>query len=189
MQFGASEEYYIGVVRSPATDEQRIENWRALSEIKKEKAILIINEIEKAFHDDQQNGGVTLHQTIAIDNYATGEEIKKMREKDTDRYWREVKDEDLENISGVGGIPFLDDLGYRYYLPAYMHWFIRKYDIRDSDAGFSLINSMIHTDQIQKLDDMSSEQRNVLILFLNFIYDYYKKSDKITKLIEVLSPQ
>src|SRR5688500_16982415 len=82
----------------------------------------LIGEIRKVFSKLDRKGGVSLHETYVIDGYGTKREREKARMKDTDVHWWEVRDEWIEEFGGVGGLSFLDEIGFRYYLPAYMDY-------------------------------------------------------------------
>jgi hypothetical protein len=85
----------------------------------------MLDEIKRVFGDVQRGGGVTLHETEVIDRYGSDDEREQARRKDTDSHWWEVRDEWIEEISGIGGLSFLDEVGFHYYLPAYMSYWIR----------------------------------------------------------------
>ena len=83
----------------------------------------ILDEIKRVFGEVQRGGGVTLHETEVIDSHGSDEEREEARRKDNDRHWWEVRD---EWIKGCVGLSFLDEAGFRYYLPAYMSYWIRN---------------------------------------------------------------
>jgi len=87
--------------------------------------LALIMEIQRAFRNVERGNGVTLHETEAIDFYGSDEERRNARAKDTDRNWQEVDDRWIEEFGGVGGLSFLDEEGFRYYLPAYMTYWLR----------------------------------------------------------------
>lgn len=90
------------------------------------EALSLIAEIRKVFGKVGRGKGVTLHETAVIDQYGSEAERQKARRNDTDCHWWEVKDEWIEEIRGVGGLSFLDGEGFRYYLPAYLTYWLRK---------------------------------------------------------------
>src|SRR4051812_47087088 len=91
----------------------------------------LLDEVRREFRKVTRGLGVTLHETEVVDNYGSDSERAKARLKDTDTGWWEVRDEWLDEIQGVGGPCFLDDAGVRYYLPAYMSYWLRT----KSDPG------------------------------------------------------
>jgi hypothetical protein len=91
------------------------------SPVSKESSVLL-DEIKRVFGKVQRGSGVTLHETSVIDANGSNEEREQARRKDTDCYWWEVRDDWIErNV----GLTFFDDAGLRYYLPAYMCYFLR----------------------------------------------------------------
>lgn len=87
-----------------------------------EKSRAILDEIARVFGQVQRGGGITLHETSVIDDHGSDAEREQARRKDTDTHWWEVPDEWIERNVGLS---FLDDEGFRYYLPAYMSYWIR----------------------------------------------------------------
>jgi hypothetical protein len=80
----------------------------------------VIREIEAAFDGITREGGVSLHEADVIDNYGTPAERDAARALDTENRWQDVPAGDIRTYHWV--LPFLDPIGYRYYLPAYMTW-------------------------------------------------------------------
>ncbi len=87
----------------------------------------MLAEIRRVFATVERGGGVTLHETRVLDGPGHGAETarREARLQDTDQHWWEVRDEWIETICGIGGLSFLDDEGFRYYLPAYMSYWLR----------------------------------------------------------------
>ncbi|MEO0895558.1 MAG: DUF6714 family protein [Bacteroidota bacterium] len=77
--------------------------------------------IHEAFDQVILGNGVSLHETIEIDDFGSLEARKKARERDEKRDWRKlIQDPELAEISAFGGLSFYDDMGLRFHLPAYM---------------------------------------------------------------------
>ena len=86
----------------------------------------ILAEIHEAFKDVSRHGGVSWSESEVIDDYGSDEERQLARMRDTDTTWQEVADDPTWWVDmGVGGLSFLDPIGYRYYLPACMTVAIR----------------------------------------------------------------
>ena len=77
----------------------------------------LLARIRRDFGEILRGHGVSLHETWVIDRYGSMRERKKARKLDTDQHWWEVRDEWIEEFGGVGGLSFLDDKGFTYYLP------------------------------------------------------------------------
>ena len=93
---------------------------------KDSEASQLMDDIRNTFSHVERGAGVTLHETRVIDMYGTDGDRAAARSKDTDRHWSEVQDEWIEEFDGVGGLSFMDEAGFRYYLPAYMEYFLRR---------------------------------------------------------------
>lgn len=100
----------------------------------------LILEIRAAFKEVSRGSGVSLHEARAIDNYESDLEQEKARELDTDSSWEEVPDKDIEYFHDV--FSFFDVEGFRYYLPAYMVWSIKYFDVSDSCSSDNVIYSL-----------------------------------------------
>lgn len=95
----------------------------------------LIDLIHEAFNGVTRAGGVSLHETEVIDDYGTDEERAEARKKDRDSKWQAVPHGHLAEICGVGGICFFDVIGWKYYLPAYMTWYLLEGHRSDSFAA------------------------------------------------------
>jgi len=101
----------------------------------------IIDMIQEAFAGTERAKGITLHEAIALDNYATDEEQQKARLRDTELRWEDVADDDL--ASSPSYLTFLDPAGFRYYLPASMRWSLKNYQADRSDCSFFTCLSLL----------------------------------------------
>jgi hypothetical protein len=128
------------------------------SPVSKESSILL-DEIKRVFATVQRGSGVTLHETSVIDENGSDEERERARRKDTDRYWWEVQDEWIEkNV----GLTFLDDAGLRYYLPAYMSYFVR--------TGKEPWGLEFHLEKHDRMDQIFSlVEKKVIARFLDHV--------------------
>ena len=102
----------------------------------------LIAEIERAFDGVQRGDGVTLNQTCVLDDYGDEEEQAKARRKDTDNRWQDVPKAKLEWHSCAVAMSFLDAIGFRYYIPAFMRWAVRCYDLPRSEAPGNIISGL-----------------------------------------------
>lgn len=87
----------------------------------RQKALLA--KIEAAFAGVSREGGITLHEATAIDDYAMPEQRSAARLRDQERRWQDVPDGHIARHYSV--FSFLDDVGRAYYAPAYMSWLVR----------------------------------------------------------------
>src|SRR4051794_3453037 len=94
----------------------------------------LLRAIEEAFRDVKLGDGVSLHETVVIDNYGGPEERAAARAADEKHDWRKlVGDPDLVRISGVGGLSFYDAGGLRFHLPAYLSLAVTDFEREDAD--------------------------------------------------------
>ncbi len=78
----------------------------------------LIDQITHAFANVQRQDGVTLHQAIALDNYAPDDVAAAARKQDTDTHWTAIPRPTLQQFESA--LSFMDVPGTRYYLPAFM---------------------------------------------------------------------
>jgi hypothetical protein len=74
--------------------------------------------IRRAFQNVNRKGGVSLHEADVIDDYGSETQKKQARTLDTENSWEQVPWDDIQHFHWA--LSFLDPIGFRYYLPAYM---------------------------------------------------------------------
>ncbi|MBI39755.1 MAG: hypothetical protein CMF59_09155 [Leptospiraceae bacterium] len=84
----------------------------------------VIQSIQAAFHGVPQPAKITLHVAEAHDNYDYGHDADH-RKKDYRGPWQEIPDEHIENCQCA--LSYLDPEGFRFYLPAFMVWYLKNY--------------------------------------------------------------
>lgn len=97
----------------------------------------VIQEIERAFDGVTRDDGITLHEAVALDDYASDDGRAQARLLDTESRWQDVPDKDIEREYTI--FSFLDDQGFRYYLPAYLTWALRNFEHTQSASLDSII--------------------------------------------------
>lgn len=126
-----------------------------------------IAEIRMAFENVQRGNGVSLREADVIDGYGTQEERKEARAKDTENSWQGVPHEDIEHFSWV--FPFLDPVGFRYYIPAYMIWCLH-HDSDSVDATICALkaheNVKHKTKESARIEIFNTEQSKAIAMFL-----------------------
>ena len=85
----------------------------------------LIAEITAAFDGVSREGGTTLHEADARDDFKSSEEQRAARRLDLEQQWQDVPDKDI--FACCSALSFLDAKGFRYYIPAFMicslkHW-------------------------------------------------------------------
>lgn len=120
---GASEAEFLSAVRLPTEEEERSPDWISFDELR----LRVIADIERVFHDVRRDGGTTLHQMDLWDAglmngegsaLEAGPLVREAESKDPEVTWQEITAEKLSQFSF--SLVFLDDRGYRFYLPAFM---------------------------------------------------------------------
>ncbi len=88
----------------------------------------IEEEIRLAFKDVSLDGGVSLDQTVVMDDYGRGvtaEEFAALPLKEITNDWSAIPDSVLDEAECLA---FLDDKGFKYYIPAFMIRLLSNYD-------------------------------------------------------------
>ena len=135
-----------------------------------------MQEIAAVFDGVKRGGGVTLHENEAIDDHASDLERKRALAKDQDKRWRDVPQEDLRTHDGL---VFFDAEGFRYYLPAYLIWYLRNIDNSSPDFWSNTFDavlavlkggnsSILDAHSEEKFGKLSPEERRVVARFLEF---------------------
>jgi hypothetical protein len=83
-------------------------------------------DICNAFDGVKRDGGISWRECEAIDEGSSEEECEQARNLDKDMHWAElVDDPKWQPFPGAGGFPFIDEIGFRYYLAPTMIRFVR----------------------------------------------------------------
>ncbi|MCW1924564.1 CPCC family cysteine-rich protein [Luteolibacter arcticus] len=113
---GACEAQFEGETRAPLPEEARSPQWLSFDMLREK----IITSIERAFRKVSRDGGITLHQMDLVDGNYLGTHIamKIAEEEDPETRWQDIPAGKLSEFHE--SLVFLDDLGFRFYLPAFM---------------------------------------------------------------------
>jgi hypothetical protein len=146
----------------------------AMSDEVKRTAELIVGEIRRAFSDVSRADGVTLQEALVIDNYGSVSERSAARELDTDCRWEDVPDRLIEENDSA--LCFLDPMGFRYYLPAYMVWSLRNHETSETFSHNHPICSLALSDsgsmrrwQLELFQVFNDTQAKAICIFLRFM--------------------
>lgn len=131
-----------------------------------------------AFGHVTREGGVSWRETVVVDDNGSDIERVTARLKDTENCWQELIDDDSwDPEMGVGGWPFLDAVGFRYYLPAAM--------IRSLDTGFdvgiqsclTLPRYSLRSHTLQQWSALDPGQKYAISRFIRFMrtIDFYRE--------------
>jgi len=134
--------------------------------------------IEAAFRGIELGDGVSLHETVVIDDYGTEGQRRAAREPDEKHDWRRlVRDPDLARICWVGGLSFYDAAGLRFHLPAYLSLAVIDWE---AEASGEILGSLLY--HLTSLDGynrgrfaiLTAGQRRCVADVLAFVRDEYE---------------
>lgn len=107
-----------------------------------QRKLALIEEIISAFDGVSRENGVSLSESWVIDNYGSAQERAEARKQDTETRWQDVPDEDI--ACGYSCLNFLDEVGFHYYIPAYVVWYLRNMDNEDPGFGSNTFERLIY---------------------------------------------
>ncbi|MEM8737488.1 MAG: DUF6714 family protein [Planctomycetota bacterium] len=183
-EYGAATRDFLNDVRPAEPDEKRAPDWHTLDEFDKTRLEEVLDDIENAFRGVTRAGGVSLHETVEIDSYGF-DRSHPNDNSDTGHDWRQVPTKDLAEVCGIGGISFLDPIGWRYYLPAYMTWWLNEGYNSDSIASDNLVYSLqlarsdsngLRRYSLERYETLNTEQSKAVARFLIYIRDFAEDS-------------
>jgi hypothetical protein len=139
----------------------------------------VILEIERAFDGVARDDGITLHEAVALDDYASDDERTQARLRDTESRWQDVPEEDIEEQYTI--FSFLDDKGFRYYLPAYMTWMLRNFDHTHSASLDSTVYALEPSSYFpQRSTLFNFSQVTAIVHFLEYLMTDERFNDHST---------
>lgn len=163
--FGAAERKYLDLVRMPLSEEARRPDWLSGNQLKAKIAEMI----HSAFGEVLRDGGVSLYQSRALDDYAEEAEFKAAECKDPELRWQDVSSEKLGEF--YMSLVFFDDKGFRFYLPAFMIFALNSFDptygSMDSD-GVLFATSDPHGFHKEHFAILNSPQLEAVAAFIKF---------------------
>ena len=127
--------------------------------------------IHEAFAGITLGRGVSLHETVVIDDYGSTQARQKAREKDEKKDWRKLVDApELKAVTGIGGLSFFDAEGLRFHLPAYMCLaLVSPYEDVVESLTFTLTSSSDYNKE--RFAILNAEQREAVKVFLIYLRD------------------
>jgi uncharacterized protein DUF6714 len=133
---------------------------------------VVVEQIHRAFAGVGREGGVSLHEAVVIDNYGSQEERETARTLDMEATWQDIPETDIEQCDTA--LTFLDPIGFRYYLPAYMVWTLNHYEHSESMSVDSTIYALDYCFlfrglAMERFRPFSREQSEAVCAFLHFI--------------------
>ncbi|MEL6498346.1 MAG: DUF6714 family protein [Planctomycetota bacterium] len=118
----------------------------------------VLEEIARAFRGVSIKGGVTISEAYAIDDYEPDDVRAAARASDTYQKWTDV---DVRQDMGGSALTFMDPIGFRFHLPAYMSLVVRVElgDVPNTDS-----NCLIKFEQswmFEQSNELHSEQFSI----------------------------
>jgi hypothetical protein len=140
----------------------------------------LLAEIEEAFDGVSREDGMTLHESIAIDDYKSEEEQRAARLLDTEKRWQDIPDDEIEGRESA--LSFFDAKGFRYYIPAFMTYALKHWG-DDWGVTLSFCQSRLTRESQKSLRksepasiarkfDLNVAQCRAIARFLRFIVDF-----------------
>lgn len=130
----------------------------------------VIQLIHQAFEQVKLEDGVSLHETIKIDNYGmTNAALESQIKADERNNWKKlIDDPELIEVNGIGGLSFYDAKGLRFHLPAYLCLIINQPDL---DIADNLMFQLTHLEAYnrERFSILSAEQRKAVKVFLTYV--------------------
>jgi len=131
-----------------------------------------------------RRGAITIHEAQAIDDWGGSGEREFARQVDTEETWGEVPDAAIEECQSA--LNHLDDVSWRFYVPAYMTWSLRHF--RHSDAvvsDFTIYTFDLSDDeevrraQLARYATLSAEQARAVGRFLRLMARNGDRADDV----------
>ncbi len=140
----------------------------------------LIAEITAAFDGVPREDGTTLHEAEAMDDWKSPNEQRAARRLDLEARWQDVPDDDI--FVCCSALSFLNETGFRYYIPAFMVYGLKHW----GDDWNGILNSceyhLLHEypKSLRKSDPASiaskyqftNAQSRAVARFLRFIVDF-----------------
>ncbi len=125
--------------------------------------------IEAAFANVVLGQGVSLHETVVIDNYGSETQRKEARQRDEKQDWKKLlQDDRIKRVDGLGGLSFYDAEGLRFHLPAYL---MIALEPTFADVTASLMFTLTSNSDFNqdRFSILNSEQRQAVRALLEYI--------------------
>lgn len=177
---GASDPSYLDRVRGPLPGEARAVDWRPCAGVddprtpprRDRAAALLIGRIERAFDGVAPDGRTTLREAYRADYY--GNEPDDLDWRDQDTRWTQIPLDVLEYIARRTSVfNFGNTESFRYYLPAYMRYSLRRDDAMPTKYALDLpLPPGVAPTSLERVAALTAEQREVVVAYLRFLLDF-----------------
>ena len=138
-----------------------------------EGARIMAEMIIEAFAGVTREGGVSWSEAEVIDKNGTAEECALARAGDRDREWTELLGDPAWTATvGSGGFPFLNAIGFRYYLPAAMIRWLQGENEGYLPYNLTLSDGAIRDSQLGQWSFFDDAQRMAVARFVRYCRDF-----------------
>jgi hypothetical protein len=150
----------------------------------------LLSRIEGTFAGVSREGGISLHEATAIDDYASPEQRESARLLDQETKWQDVPDAAVAQNSSV--FSFLDTIGLVYYSPVYMSWLIRNgygTDSNSTEAIYPAVSPWGKWEggrQLKPNEIFTPEQCTAIAEFLLYVYEVLDEGSSCSSAKEYL---
>ncbi len=115
----------------------------------------LIKNINIAFDGVEQPTSITLLVAEAHDEYDY-ENDQKWREKDYNGSWQGIPDKLIQHCQSA--LSYVDKHGMRFYLPAYMTWYVKNFDTTDEVDTDNTLYSLDNHPKNKELSEYHKER-------------------------------
>jgi len=142
----------------------------------------LLQTIEEAFQGIELGDGVSLRETLVLDDYGSAEDRQAARALDERHDWRRViADPELVRLAFIGGLSFYDATGLRFHLPAYLSLAVIDFDRPDAGNVFESLMfqlTVMNGYQLQRFAILDAAQRGCVREVLIFLREEYELEDR-----------
>ena len=139
----------------------------------------LLLELERVFPPHGLDGGISVSQTILHDDYEEGDlvQMQKSYAEDETGDWRKIP---MEQVPSWMSIAYLDQNGWKYYLPAMLRSSLLKQEVGDLspilETQSLTVSSLSHKIEYLALSQMQCVSIAKILAYLEKINpDYYEK--------------
>jgi hypothetical protein len=138
----------------------------------------VLDLVEQAFRGVALGSGVSLRETLVLDDYGDESARRAARALDEAEDWRKVVFEpELTRLAFVGGLPFYDPEGMRFHLPAYLALAVIAFERDDAQNVLEcLVHALTNLEptSLKRFALLDVEQRRCVGEVLRFLRERYE---------------
>jgi hypothetical protein len=132
-------------------------------------ALDLIERVEVAFADVKRGDGTSWQEAEEIDCHGSDDERRAARALDTDARWQDVSDSLMDELPSAVG--YLDDKGFRYYLPAFLVADIHRRGSWESAVDDNFHSILRRPDRVEYLKaHLSAAQKEAICAWLKLFH-------------------